>query len=140
MCSLHFGARAWRTWPGDATNHRFDSVGIGHVVGPENSHAKGSFERIRVRQILNEFFFQVSSVQVTNAFIARIKQVNPLLNCVVDERFDEALNEAADADKLIASGKLTERELEEQKPYLGVPISTKDCIEVNGEFFLRFSE
>lgn len=59
-----------------------------------------------------------------------MKQVNPLLNCVVDERFTDALKEAAQADELIASGKHTEQVLEEKWPFLGVPISTKDCIAV----------
>lgn len=67
-----------------------------------------------------------------NLFISRIKQINPLLNCVVDERFDDALIDAANADKLIASNKYTEDELKVKKPFLGVPISTKDCIEVKG--------
>lgn len=67
-----------------------------------------------------------------SSFVARCKQVNPLLNCVVDERYDEALKEAEEADQLLASGKYTMDELREQKPFLGVPISTKDCIEVTG--------
>lgn len=66
------------------------------------------------------------------SFIARIKQINPLLNCVVDERFENALKDSALADEIISSGKLTADELKEQKPFLGVPISTKDCIEVKG--------
>lgn len=74
----------------------------------------------------------MTSVQVMNAFIARIKQVNPLLNCVVDERFENALNDASKADELIASGKFTADELSINKPFLGVPVSTKDCIAVKG--------
>lgn len=35
------------------------------------------------------------------SFIARIKEINPILNCVVDDRFEEALMDARDADKLI---------------------------------------
>lgn len=35
------------------------------------------------------------------SFIARIKEINPILNCVVDTRFDEALEEAQAADTLI---------------------------------------
>lgn len=76
------------------------------------------------------FVCQVTSTQVLNAFIARIKQVNPLLNCVVDERFDDALQEAAKVDELIASNEITADQLRETKPFLGVPISTKDCISV----------
>lgn len=71
-------------------------------------------------------------MQVMNAFIRRIKQINPLLNCVVDERFKDALDDAAAVDELIASNKLTVDELRETKPFLGVPISTKDSIGVKG--------
>lgn len=65
-------------------------------------------------------------------FIDRIREVNPLLNCVVDDQFDEALKEAAAADALIASGERTTDELERDLPFLGVPISTKDCLAVKG--------
>lgn len=58
--------------------------------------------------------------------------MNPITNCVVAERYDEALREAAEADKLIASGKISVEELARTKPFLGVPISTKDCIAVKG--------
>lgn len=75
---------------------------------------------------------KITSVQVLNSFIERIKKVNPLLNCVVDERFDEALVQAAEADTLIQSGVHTEKELEEIFPFLGVPFTTKDCIMVKG--------
>lgn len=76
------------------------------------------------------FMLQLTSTQVLKSFIARIKQVNPLLNCVVDERFDDALQDAAKVDELIASNKYTAEQLKEMKPFLGVPISTKDCIAV----------
>ncbi|KAH8297455.1 hypothetical protein KR044_012078 [Drosophila immigrans] len=75
---------------------------------------------------------QLSSVQVLESFIRRVKEVNPLLNCVVDQRYDEALKEAAAADELIKSGQYTVDQLAEQKPFLGVPITTKDCIAVKG--------
>lgn len=66
------------------------------------------------------------------AFIKRIYDVNPLLNCMVDERFRDALLEAKAADDLIKSGKYTEKQLAIEKPFLGVAISTKDCIAVKG--------
>lgn len=75
---------------------------------------------------------QLSSVQVLESFIRRIKEVNPILNCVVDERYDQALKEAAEADALIKSGQYSTEELEKEKPFLGVPITTKDCISVKG--------
>lgn len=55
-----------------------------------------------------------------------------MLNCLTDERFDEALKEAADADALIALKKYSADELAKLKPFLGVPISTKDCFKVKG--------
>lgn len=75
---------------------------------------------------------KVSCTSVMGSFITRCKLVNPQLNCVVDNRFDDALKEAEEVDQLLASEKYTADELREQKPFLGVPISTKDCIEVNG--------
>lgn len=56
-----------------------------------------------------------------------------MLNCVVDQRYDDAHNEAAAADELIKSGQYTVEELATLKPFLGVPITTKDCIAVKGE-------
>lgn len=75
---------------------------------------------------------KLTSVEVVEAFIERCKEINPLLNCVVDQCYSTALKEAAMADKLIASGTLTEEQLATEKPFLGVPISTKDCIRVKG--------
>lgn len=71
-------------------------------------------------------------MDVVQSFIDRINEINPTFNCVVDNCFEEALKEAAEADALIRSGKYTEDELASQKPFLGVPISTKDCIRVKG--------
>ncbi|XP_058465337.1 fatty-acid amide hydrolase 2-like [Malaya genurostris] len=73
---------------------------------------------------------KLTSVSVVQAFIDRSKEINPLLNIIVDERYEAALKDAEVADESIASGILTEQQLAEQKPFLGVPISTKDCIKV----------
>lgn len=64
------------------------------------------------------------------AFIRRIEQIHSLLNCVADERYRGALDEATEVDRLIASNKYTVDELKKTKPFLGVPISTKDGIAV----------
>lgn len=66
------------------------------------------------------------------AFIRRIEQINPLLNCVVDERFEDALDEASQVDELIASNKYTVDELREQKPFLGIPFSAKNSFGIKG--------
>lgn len=57
-----------------------------------------------------------------------------MLNCVVDERYDDALKEAKEVDEFIKHTTLSEEELAYQKPFLGVPFSTKNCIAVKGTY------
>lgn len=80
----------------------------------------------------NTFLFQVKSVDVVQAFIDRTKEINPTFNCVVDNCFEAALKDAAEVDATIAAGTMSSTDLAEQKPFYGVPISTKDCIRVKG--------
>ena len=68
---------------------------------------------------------------MVTAFIQRIKDVNGILNCVVDERFGEAIAEAKQIDQLLKT--LTgekKKQLFQQQPFLGVPFTTKDCFAV----------
>lgn len=57
--------------------------------------------------------------------------MNPIVNAVVDERFDKALIEAEEADQLIAKTENTE-ELAVSQPFLGVPFTVKETIGVEG--------
>ncbi|KAL3273273.1 hypothetical protein HHI36_014727 [Cryptolaemus montrouzieri] len=75
---------------------------------------------------------KVKCVDVLESFIARIEQINPLLNCVVADRFEEAREEAKKVDELLNSGSTSEVVLSRDKPFLGVPFTTKDCIAVKG--------
>ena len=81
---------------------------------------------------INETIAKVSSEQVVKAFIARIKVVNPIINCVVDNRFESAVEEAKKIDIFIASGQKDANTLEQETPFLGVPFTTKDCFAVKG--------
>ncbi|RZC34514.1 fatty-acid amide hydrolase 2 [Asbolus verrucosus] len=74
---------------------------------------------------------EVTSEDVVRAFIDRIKEVNPLLNAVVDQRFNEAIKEAQNLDKDIASGAILDADFAE-KPFLGVPFTTKESTSVKG--------
>lgn len=74
----------------------------------------------------------MSSEEVVKAFIKRIKAVNPIINCVVDNRFELALEEAKSVDKLIQSGEKSQETLEQETPFLGVPFTIKDCFAVKG--------
>jgi fatty acid amide hydrolase len=67
----------------------------------------------------------ISASEVTRAFIARIKEVNPRLNAVVVPRFEEAISEAAAADLQQADGKPL-------GPLHGVPITLKECFFLTG--------
>jgi fatty acid amide hydrolase 2 len=67
---------------------------------------------------------ELSSVELVDLHISRIEAVNPKLNAVVAERFDEARREARAADEAAARG--------EALPLHGVPCTIKDFIGVAG--------
>uniref|UniRef100_A0A665UXV0 Amidase domain-containing protein n=1 Tax=Echeneis naucrates TaxID=173247 RepID=A0A665UXV0_ECHNA len=75
---------------------------------------------------------EVSSVEVVQAYIDRIQQVNPLVNAVIKDRFAAALQEAAQVDKLIEEETGGEEVLEDRLPLLGVPLSVKESFALQG--------
>ncbi|XP_063026270.1 fatty-acid amide hydrolase 2 isoform X2 [Melospiza melodia melodia] len=74
---------------------------------------------------------QVACVEVVEAYVERIKEVNPLINAVVKDRFEEALQEARQVDKLLAESPGDDC-LEEKFPLLGVPITVKEAFSLYG--------
>ncbi|MGH0126338.1 UNVERIFIED_CONTAM: hypothetical protein FKN15_031561 [Acipenser sinensis] len=75
---------------------------------------------------------EVSCMEVVQAYISRIEAVNPLVNAVVKDRFASALQEADQVDKLVAEESEDEASLEEKFPLLGVPLSVKEAIALQG--------
>ncbi|KAJ9578564.1 hypothetical protein L9F63_005214 [Diploptera punctata] len=75
---------------------------------------------------------EVSSETLVQKFIDRVEEVNPLINAVVDDRFELALQEARNVDAFLASTTLTQDMLKSQKPFLGVPFTTKDSTSAKG--------
>ncbi|XP_061394433.1 fatty-acid amide hydrolase 2-A isoform X1 [Musca vetustissima] len=75
---------------------------------------------------------KIKSEEVVEAYIERCKQVNPLINAIVQDRFEEALEEAREVDRVIAMGINTEEEMEENTPLLGIPVTVKESIAVKG--------
>lgn len=75
---------------------------------------------------------EVTSVEVVQAYIDRIQEVNPLLNAVVKDRFSLALQEAAQVDRLIEEETGGEEVLEDRLPLLGVPLTVKESFAVQG--------
>jgi aspartyl-tRNA(Asn)/glutamyl-tRNA(Gln) amidotransferase subunit A len=68
---------------------------------------------------------QISPVEIMEETLRRIEKVNPLLNAFVALRAEEALREARNLEKRIASG-------EDPGPLAGVPIGVKDLEDVQG--------
>lgn len=66
----------------------------------------------------------ISSVELTQAFLERIKQFNPSLNSFITITDEVALNAAKAADQLIANG--------DTSPLTGIPIAHKDLFCTNG--------
>lgn len=75
---------------------------------------------------------EVSCVDVVTAFITRIEEINPLVNGMVQDNYLDALKEANKIDEMLKSGLTSDDELKEQKPFLGVPITIKNSIQIKG--------
>lgn len=67
----------------------------------------------------------VSSREVVEAHIARARAVNPTINAIVAERYEDALKEAAAADAAVRQGR-------ELGPLHGVPFTVKEAFALTG--------
>jgi fatty acid amide hydrolase 2 len=72
---------------------------------------------------------RVSSREIVEAHIARIRLVNPTINALVKDRFDAALKEADNADELRMSGGVHADDL---PPFHGIPFTAKDALRAVG--------
>ncbi|GIY64320.1 fatty-acid amide hydrolase 2-B [Caerostris darwini] len=81
-------------------------------------------EKIRKRQL--------SCEEVMKAYVERSKLVHPYINAAVDERYEDALNDARNVDKFLASGAKSEVDIARDTPLLGIPFSCKEAIGVKG--------
>ncbi|MCK5235635.1 MAG: Asp-tRNA(Asn)/Glu-tRNA(Gln) amidotransferase subunit GatA [Deltaproteobacteria bacterium] len=68
---------------------------------------------------------EISSVELTEAYISRIKELNEKLNCFITVTEDKALVAAKAADKRIKDGS-------DITPLTGIPISLKDIFTTKG--------
>lgn len=69
---------------------------------------------------------EVSSYEVVKTHIEHIKKVNPFLNAVVRDRFEEAIKEAKRVDEHLKS------DPENVPPYYGVPCTIKETFALKG--------
>lgn len=79
----------------------------------------------------------MSAEAVIRSYVERVQQVNPLINAVVEDRFEAAIQDAkqADLDVETAYQHGTLNELAVQKPLLGVPLTVKESCCVKGYLF-----
>lgn len=95
---------------------------------------------------------QLSSMRLCQAYIERIKQVQPKINCMAEARFERALREAHEIDELVRrfrhstasatdadanananANAFSQAEVQRlESPLLGVPVSVKESIMVEG--------
>lgn len=68
---------------------------------------------------------RISSYEATKTYIQHIKHMNERINCLVEERFDEALREAKKCDNGLKEGAV-------KGQLFGVPIAVKDMFNVAG--------
>lgn len=67
------------------------------------------------------------------AYIERARLVNRDCNFIVDDRFQEALQEARNVDTILDGHIIAEKFSEQNAPFLGVPTSIKEAFALKGK-------
>ncbi|CRL02527.1 CLUMA_CG015295, isoform A [Clunio marinus] len=73
---------------------------------------------------------EISSEKVVYEYINRIKKIEPFINAVIEDRFEDAINDAKRADKVIAE--TSPIYVVRNFPLLGVPFTVKESIGLKG--------
>lgn len=69
------------------------------------------------------------------AYVRRCKEVNPSINAIVEDRFDVAIQEAREIDSFLQTT-IDEAKIANEKPLLGLPVTIKESIAVQGESYI----
>lgn len=93
------------------------------MVSAVNSEDLLHLSGVRIAQLIRDG--EISSRDAVDAHIAQIERINPTINAVVAERFDQARAEASAADERQARG-------EELPVFHGVPCTIKECFALEG--------
>ncbi|MCC2548244.1 amidase [Hymenobacter sp. BT175] len=113
-----------RQLPGKArTKTAGDLARIGPVKLPGNRDDLAFYTVRQLGELLRTK--QVSSVELTEFFLARLKKYDPKLRCVISLTEDLALRQARQADQEIKAGKY-------RGPLHGVPFGVKDLFSAKG--------
>lgn len=78
------------------------------------------------------YILQLTSLELVGAYIERIREVNPQLNALVEERFEAALREASAVDEAIAAASSDVEKLFAAQPLLGLPCTIKESCSLAG--------
>ncbi|MYL40055.1 amidase [Virgibacillus massiliensis] len=76
-----------------------------------------------ISHAIKEKKFSITSIVA--AYIQRQQQINPILNAVIEDRYEEAMEEAQEMDRYLENHPPT-------SPLFGIPISIKESIHVAG--------
>jgi Asp-tRNA(Asn)/Glu-tRNA(Gln) amidotransferase A subunit family amidase len=107
----------------DRTRRPFRSSAPPHLKRPQNLEDVAFWPVTSLSVLIHTR--QVTSVELTDMYLARAKRYNPKLKCFVTITDDLALREARRADQEIAAGKY-------RGPLHGIPYGIKDLFAVKG--------
>jgi len=105
----------------DRTKRPFRASDPPHVARPRNLEDVAYWQVTQLAELIRTR--QVSSVELTEMYLARIKRLNPKLLCVVTVTEELAMRQARDADKEIVAGRY-------RGPLHGIPWGVKDLASV----------
>ena len=105
----------------DRTKRPYRASDPPRVTRPRNLEDVAYWQVTQLAELIHTK--QVSSVELTEMYLARIKRLNPKLLCVVTVTEDLAMRQAREADKEIAAGRY-------RGPLHGIPWGVKDLASV----------
>lgn len=76
--------------------------------------------------------------EIMRAYVEHAENVNKITNAIVEQRFQNALQEAIEVDKKLKESTKSAAEMEAETPLLGVPVSIKESIMVEGILAIKF--
>jgi Asp-tRNA(Asn)/Glu-tRNA(Gln) amidotransferase A subunit family amidase len=112
----------WRTPPREPKKRMVRGSVIGHSV-PSNLESLAFLPVTELSDLVRRR--QVTSLQLTEMYLSRLKKYDPVLKCVITLTEDRALAQARAADAEIARGKY-------RGPLHGIPWGAKDLLAVRG--------
>jgi Asp-tRNA(Asn)/Glu-tRNA(Gln) amidotransferase A subunit family amidase len=123
--SLQFSPGRWLGIYGDAIEfeRHYPQFDVPNLQPPNNLEDLAFWPMTHLAELIRTR--QISSVELTQMYIARIKRYNPSLNCVITITEELALAQAQRADAELAQGVY-------RSPLHGIPYGAKDLIAAKG--------